>query len=518
MATPSDFRPWHLVHGDDGVMLIAMAVTWLGAGAYAFKNAIIVPTLVVGGVIFALALGVAMYSRAGRLSRVALPALGMAMAALLIQADLGETIAHFGIFAVLGATVVYRSMLSPIVAAATIAVHHALFNFLQSLSWFQIWGWLPLCFVHPSWVLVVEHALYVVAEAVILVLLAHRAARDFSVAELIGEMSLHIAADGKHVNLDLRDFEHVQELRARSLLGALGRIRTLVEQVQGGSQSILHATREIARGNDELSQRTQEQAASLEETASSMEEMTATVKQNADNAVQAEKLARRTRDQAESGGAVVTDAVAAMAAINQSSTKIADILGLINEIAFQTNLLALNAAVEAARAGEQGRGFAVVASEVRSLAQRSAAAAREIKALISDSLERVRIGSDLVHKSGGMLSEIVESVKKVTNFVTEIAAASAEQSEGIDQVGRAVMQMDEATQQNAALVEEAASASRLLQQQSEALQEQVAVFQLENTVDLADGPAATILRLPPSSSARVSRLPQESWPAKVVGA
>ena len=206
---------------------------------------------------------------------------------------------------------------------------------------------------------------------------------------------------------------------------------------------------EISAGNANLSQRTEEQSSSLEETASSMEEMTTTVKQNADNAAQANQLALAARDQAEKGGTVVSQAVSAMAGINEASKKIADIIGVIDDIAFQTNLLALNAAVEAARAGEQGRGFAVVASEVRSLAGRSATAAKEIKELIQDSVRKVEDGSVLVTQSGQTLEKIVASVKKVSDIVAEIAAASREQSSGIEQVNRAVMQMDELTQQNA---------------------------------------------------------------------
>ena len=483
MFDQSVTRLQRLVHGNDGLLLLAMAVTWLGACAYAWVNVGIVPVIAVGGTVMLLGSGVAIYSRAGRLSRILLPILGMVMTGILIQADQGNAVAHFSIFAVLGATVVYRSVVSPIVAAVTIACHHALFNFLQSLSWFQLWGWTPVCFVHPSWWLVFEHAAYVVAEAIILVILAHRAAKDFSVAELISTISQHVASDGKSVNLDLAGFDKVDEPRAKALLVTLGMIRNLVREVHVGGSSILDGARQIAQGNDDLSRRTQEQAASLEETASSMEQMTATVKQNAENAVQANELARGTRDQAQSGSAVVLEAVSAMSAISESSSKIADILGVIDEIAFQTNLLALNAAVEAARAGEQGRGFAVVASEVRTLAQRSAGAAKEIKLLIGDSVERVSTGSALVQRSGDVLAGIVTNVQKVSDIVAEITAASTEQATGIEQVNRAVMQMDDATQQNAALVEEAAAASHRLQQQSEALQAQVAVFQLDESAE-----------------------------------
>jgi len=271
-----------------------------------------------------------------------------------------------------------------------------------------------------------------------------------------------------------------------------GNLRGIVSDVRLGSQAISTSSQEVAAGSNSLSQRTQEQASALEETASSMEEMTSTVKQNADNARQANQLAAGARDQAEKGGAVVTQAVAAMSEINASSKRIADIIGVIDEIAFQTNLLALNAAVEAARAGEQGRGFAVVASEVRNLAQRSAAAAKEIKGLIKDSVEKVEKGTELVDASGKTLTEIVESVKKVTDIVAEIAAASQEQSSGIDQVNKAVMQMDEMTQQNAALAEESSAASRSMEEQAQKLSELMGFFRLganDSVRDAARRPA-----------------------------
>ena len=253
---------------------------------------------------------------------------------------------------------------------------------------------------------------------------------------------------------------------AASMNGFLEKLQNIISNSKEATNSMSAGTVQIARGNDDLSQRTQEQAAALEETASSMEEMTATVKQNADNARQANQLSTNARTHAEKGGAVVQRVVTAMEEINASSRKIADIIGVIDEIAFQTNLLALNAAVEAARAGEQGRGFAVVATEVRSLAQRSATAAKEIKELIGDSVQKVKAGSELVDESGKTLGDIMDAVKKVSDIVAEIAAASEEQAAGIEQVNNAVSQMDETTQQNAALVEEASAASKNLEQRA----------------------------------------------------
>jgi methyl-accepting chemotaxis protein len=284
-----------------------------------------------------------------------------------------------------------------------------------------------------------------------------------------------------------------------SLLDSLRRMDSklveIVGEVRGSADAVGSAARQLSHGNDDLSQRTQEQAAALEETASSMEQMTATVKQNADNARQANQLAVGAREQAERGGAVVHRAISAMGEINTSSRKIADIIGVIDEIAFQTNLLALNAAVEAARAGEQGRGFAVVATEVRNLAQRSASAAKEIKGLINDSVDKVKVGSGLVDESGKTLSEIMESVKKVTDIVAEIAAASEEQSAGIEQVNNAITQMDNVTQQNAAVVEQASAASKAMEEQSSTLVAQIGYFKLgkgSTAHEIRQGDTATL--------------------------
>lgn len=266
------------------------------------------------------------------------------------------------------------------------------------------------------------------------------------------------------------------------LLSGLENMRQSLVQtvtvVRQGSASIAVSSAEIASGNMDLSSRTENQAASLEETASSMEELTSTVQQNADNARQANTLALKASDVASKGGQVVGDVVHTMSSIKDSSRKIVDIIGVIDGIAFQTNILALNAAVEAARAGEQGRGFAVVATEVRNLAQRSAGAAKEIKELINDSVEKVDVGSRLVDDAGKTMDDIVVSIKGVADIMAEITAASAEQSDGISQVNLAITNMDEATQQNAALVEEAAAAATSMEEQANNLNQAVSIFKL----------------------------------------
>lgn len=253
----------------------------------------------------------------------------------------------------------------------------------------------------------------------------------------------------------------------------------VVSEVKNSAEEINVASGQIAQGNMDLSSRTENQAASLEETASSMEEITSTMKHNSDNARQANQLSFSASEVAQKGGAVVDEVVQTMGSINESSKKIVDIISVIDGIAFQTNILALNAAVEAARAGEQGRGFAVVASEVRNLAQRSASAAKEIKSLINDSVEKVEQGSRLVDEAGLTMQEVVESVKRVSDIISEITAASTEQSSGIDQVNTSVMQIDQITQQNAALVEEAAAAAGSLQHQTQKLSELVGVFKID---------------------------------------
>ena len=277
----------------------------------------------------------------------------------------------------------------------------------------------------------------------------------------------------------------------------------IVGEVRSGTDTIATASGEIAAGNQDLSSRTEEQASSLEETASSMEELTSTVKQNADNARQANQLALSASSVAVKGGSAVSQVVDTMGAINASSRKIVDIIGVIDGIAFQTNILALNAAVEAARAGEQGRGFAVVATEVRNLAQRSAAAAKEIKTLIGDSVNKVEEGSKQVAEAGKTMDEIVGSVKRVTDIMAEIMMASQEQTSGIEQINQAIAQMDQVTQQNAALVEEAAAAAASMQDQAGSLLQVVGVFRLGSDQHM------------PAASTRVASVPLRTAPAPV---
>ena len=276
-----------------------------------------------------------------------------------------------------------------------------------------------------------------------------------------------------------KDYPGLFDMTKQNINSTVANLKKLVEEIKASVDTINTASKEIAAGNSDLSQRTEEQASSLEETASSMEELTSTVKQNAENARQANQLAINASDVAGKGGSVVGQVVGTMDSINESSHKIVDIISVIDGIAFQTNILALNAAVEAARAGEQGRGFAVVAGEVRSLAQRSAAAAKEIKTLISNSVEKVEDGSKLVTQAGQTMEEIVTSIKRVTDIMSEITAASTEQGAGIEQVNLAITQMDEVTQQNAALVEEAAAAAESLEEQAQNLSVSVSTFKIE---------------------------------------
>ena len=288
---------------------------------------------------------------------------------------------------------------------------------------------------------------------------------------------------------DQHSLLYAMQIMQQNLAQAVGEIRQSID-------TIATASGQIATGNLDLSTRTEEQASSLEETASSMEELTSTVKQNADNARQANQLAQSASNVALRGGAVVAQVVDTMGSINDSARKIVDIIGVIDGIAFQTNILALNAAVEAARAGEQGRGFAVVATEVRNLAQRSAAAAREIKELITHSVDAVDAGSKLVGQAGATMDEIVESVKRVTDVMSEITAASQEQTSGIEQINQAITQMDAVTQQNAALVEEAAAAAESLQDQAANLVQVVSIFKLaaSSVAGSAAAPAASLAR------------------------
>jgi len=331
--------------------------------------------------------------------------------------------------------------------------------------------------------------------------------------DILSEVTQRVASG------DLSPVPGAHQAPAGSVLASMGEMQgslvKLIGQVRIAAESIASGSSQIAAGNVDLSSRTEEQAASLEETAASMEELTSTVKQNSDSAQQASGLAATASSVAQKGHAVVMQVVSTMEDISQSSTKIADITGLIEGIAFQTNILALNAAVEAARAGEQGRGFAVVASEVRSLAQRSSSAAKEIKELIATSGQKVRDGSVLAEDAGETMAEVTQAVARVTDIMQEIAAASGEQSRGIEQVNQAITQMDEVTQQNAALVEEAAAASQSLEDQGRRLNESISFFRLDAAASLGRAPSVPARTAPAKRPAPPSALKRPAAPARL---
>ena len=455
----------------DPIVLTAIGAVWAGAIAYGFVYDGVALAFGIGLLLFGTAWAVSTVGRGGTLSQIGLPALGMAMVGLLIHVARGHAEAHFAVFAFLAVTVTYRAALPVIVGAATIAVHHLSFNY------FQAWGWGPICFTEPSLMTVIEHALYVVAEAAVLVLLARRAAADARVGTQLEHVAAHLVAPDGSVDFAAIRLER-PEPATRQLLEALAKVERTVAAVRTGALEINNAAAEIANGSADLSSRTEATASQLQQTASSVEQLSGTVAQTASSAVTARQLVSDATQRAEQGGAVVQSVVQTMTAIHGSSQRIADIIGTIDGIAFQTNILALNAAVEAARAGEQGRGFAVVAAEVRNLAQRSGEAAREIKALIQASVEQVEVGSQRVGEAGTAVQQIVKAVHDVRAVIDEIATAAAEQSQGLRAVNGAVAEIDGVTQQNAALVEQSAAAATSMREQAARLTAAVSGFKL----------------------------------------
>jgi methyl-accepting chemotaxis protein len=454
----------------DRILLAAALISAAGAALMGFLYYEPTLGLVAGLVLAGLSVGVYALSRGTLFSRLALTTLQVALVVLHIQLARGELEFHFGVFVTLALLLVYLDWRPIILAAALFAVHHVLFDRLQAA------GFGFYCMTEPNFGRVLLHAGYVVIQTSLEVLLAvsmGRTAREG--AELSRLLKSLDRSDG--INLDVSGHV-VSTPGAIALQGTLGRMLAVVTSVQASAQNINAASGEIAQGNQDLSARTEQAASSLEQTAASMEELTATVRQSADAARQANQLAASASEIAVRGGQVVGEVVSTMDQINHSSQKISEIIGVIDGIAFQTNILALNAAVEAARAGEQGRGFAVVAAEVRNLAQRSAEAAKEIKGLIGASVDKVEAGTRLVADAGQTMSEIVGSVQRVSDIIGEITAASSEQSGGIGQVNVAVTQLDQMTQQNAALVEESAAAAESLKDQATRLAQVVSTFQI----------------------------------------
>jgi methyl-accepting chemotaxis protein len=407
-----------------------------------------------------------------RASRYSVAAALMVFAALHIHQSAGMTELHFGIFVLLAFLLCYRDWSVIVVGAAVIAVHHLSFNYLQE------WGFGVLCFTETGLGKVLAHAAYVVAETVVLSylsLLLHREA--VQAVELGARLDqINASADGR-ITLPLITSD-AQSEGGRVLEGMMATLREAVAVVHGGAEAIARASQAIAEGNADLSRRTGSQSDGLRQTAEAMAQLTVAVRDNDADARQASDLAAGAADVAERGGQVVDQMIGSMEAIRTRSRRIVDIIGVIDGIAFQTNILALNAAVEAARAGEQGRGFAVVATEVRGLAQRSAAAAREIATLIHDSVAAVDAGDALAGQAGRTMEEIVQAVQEVAAIMARIVAASHGQANGIASINDAVAEMDRGTRDNATVVQQAEAAAASMQQQVMLLSQAVAAFRL----------------------------------------
>ena len=452
----------------DKVMLAAILLS--AAAAVAIGLIYYEPLLgaVAAAVTAALGVGVYLTLRGTLASRLLLAMTQVALVALHIQLAHGELEYHFGVFVTLALLLVYLDWRPIVFAAALFAVHHVLFDRLQAA------GFGFYCTTEANFAKILLHATYVVIQTGLEVVLAVSLGRTSREGvELSGLVAAVDQPDG--IVLDTRSLA-VTTPRALALQSTLQRMQAVVASVQGSAVQVEAASREIASGNHDLSGRTEQAASSLQETAASMEEINSTIRQSADAARQASQMAQANAEVAARGGTVVGQVVSTMQAIHHSSQKINDIIGVIDGIAFQTNILALNAAVEAARAGEQGRGFAVVAAEVRNLAQRSAEAAREIKGLIGSSVDTVETGSRLVNEAGSTIGEVVANAQRIADIIAEITAATSEQSGGVGQVHTAINQLDQMTQQNAALVEQSSAAAQSLQDQAQRLTQAVQVF------------------------------------------
>jgi len=471
MAHPHHANPLSLSGMADKLMLGALVLGAVVALAIGNAHDQMGTAVVASGLFIAVGAAAALGAQGTLLSRLVLAGSLMAMVALHIQLGRGTLEYHFGVFVTLALLLVYRDWRPIVAAAGFIAVHHLAFDRLQAA------GAGVYCLAEPSVAKVLGHAGYVVVQTGMEVFMAVLMRQAANAGDEMAALVAHLKPADGQIALDVGSLPASTPL-ASQLKSALLGLNNAMASVRDSIANIQTASGEIASGSTDLSHRTEQTAGSLQQTASSMTQLTGSVRQSAEAATQANQLASAAVQTAQRGGSVVQQVVANMEGISNASRRIADIIGTIDGIAFQTNILALNAAVEAARAGEQGRGFAVVAGEVRTLAQRSAEAAREIKTLIGASVEQVESGSRLVQDAGSTMAEIVGGIQHVSDIIGEITAAAAEQSSGIGQVNQSVTQLDGMTQQNAALVEESAAAAESLKDQASQLAKVIQAFRL----------------------------------------